>query len=439
MFAAYQRHGAAKRLAICGWQTASPFGCLNTLLHCGDCVEVLADLCVGSFGQKRNDNDEDAGGDECGQQLVDRKRAADGSYCILPDEDHSSAGEHAGDRAPLVAALPVKREQNDGAEGCAEACPCEGYDAEYGACGIKCEQHTADSHAQNSDAGNDHALFVVKLNAEHAADDVLRDSACRCKQLNVGSGHGGGKDACKDKACEDSEECAVLGQDCRDGNDDRLGGGSISEHGDDVLFCHGVAYNADHDCDRQGNNDPDGSNTAAELELILVLDGHEVKNNVGHAEVAERPCEGGYYLESAELAGLGGLNAGGCGHAEVAGDGLGVCNDIFPAADGVDAEDEDDRQSKDHYKALHKARYRRCLEAAACGVCYDYGSAYYHGGNVVISEQSSEKLAAGREAGSCVGNVENDDGYGAYKLDELGVIVEAAGYVLGQSQRSQTN
>ena len=162
-----------------------------------------------------------------------------------------------------------------------------------------------------------------------------------------------------------------------------------------------------------------------------------MKNNVGHAEVAERPCEGGYYLESAELAGLGGLNAGGRGHAEVAGDGLGVCNDVFPAADGVDAEDEDDRQSKDHYKALHKARYRRCLEAAACGVCYDYGSAYYHGGNVVISEQSSEKLAAGREAGSCVGNVENDDGYGAYKLDELGVIVEAAGYVLGQSQRAQ--
>ena len=157
-----------------------------------------------------------------------------------------------------------------------------------------------------------------------------------------------------------------------------------------------------------------------------------------HTEVAERPCERGYDLESTEFACLGSRYAGGGGQAQIAGYGLGVCDDLIPAAGRADAEDKNRGKCKYHDKALNKARYRCRLEAAAGCVSDDNDRAYYHCGSILEVKQRTEQLAAGSKAGGGVGNVENDNHKSSESFDYLSVVTETASYVFGQGDSSQS-
>ena len=87
----------------------------------------------GLRGEKRNDHDEDAGDDEGGHKLIDAEDAAEGLEQELPNKDGYTAREHTCDSAGPVDSLPEEGEENDGAEGGAEARPCEGNDLKYNA------------------------------------------------------------------------------------------------------------------------------------------------------------------------------------------------------------------------------------------------------------------------------------------------------------------
>ena len=97
----------------------SASGVLNLLGH--DSLELLNNFLFRCSGAKRHHNDDDGGKDECGEQLVYGEDAAQRSNSKLPHEYHHSTGEHTGDGAPLVAALPEQGEEHYGAEGGAKA------------------------------------------------------------------------------------------------------------------------------------------------------------------------------------------------------------------------------------------------------------------------------------------------------------------------------
>ena len=100
----------------------------------------------GLLGEKRNDHDEDAGDDEGGHKLIDAEDAAEGLEQELPNKDGYTAREHTCDSAGSVDSLPEEGEENDGAEGGAEARPREGYNFEYTAIFVPCDYHTDDGY-----------------------------------------------------------------------------------------------------------------------------------------------------------------------------------------------------------------------------------------------------------------------------------------------------
>ena len=247
------------------------------------------------------------------------------------------------------------------------------------------------------------------------------------KELRVGGGHRGGKDAGDYDARDDGGECAVR-RDERRGVDDQvlrlgLGAGHRYRSGLD----HAEADDTDYDRGAEGNDDPDGGDAAAEVQLTLAADGHEVQQDVRHAEVAESPRQRGRDHQGAVAAGGAGEDARGRGEIEVAGDLLGVGDDGVPAAGGVDAEYEHDDKRYRHNDALNKARDGCCHEAAGRAVDDDDGSADYHGGHVVEAEEAVEELAAGGKARGRIGHEEDYDRQRAESLDYLGVVAEAAG------------
>lgn len=121
----------------------------------------------------------------------------------------------------------------------------------------------------------------------------MRNAGGGGQKLRVGGGHRGGEDARQQDARDDCEEGAVRGDYLRDGGDEVLGSGGACEHLDSSGLCHAVADDADDDRDGEGDNDPDRADAAGGLELVFVVYRHEVGQNVRHAEVAERPRDGG--------------------------------------------------------------------------------------------------------------------------------------------------
>ena len=218
---------------------------------------------------------------------------------------------------------------------------------------------------------------------------------------------------------------------------DALSSGGRLIHGDDAGFGHGEADNTDDNGDGQRNDTPDGTYAAAELQLAVILDCHEVVEDMGHTEVAKTPGQGGENHQRSVAACLTGVDVGGSSEAEVAGDLLCVCNDGINTAGGVDAEDENNDESKGHDNALDKACDRGCHEAAHCAVSNNDDSGDDHGGHVIKTEEGVEKLAAGGEAGSGIGYKENDNGDGADDLNKLGVVSEAACKEVGNSDGAQ--
>ena len=88
-------------------------------------LEFLHDLLGRGGGGQGDDDDGDAGHEEGGQQLVDAPGAAHGGQQVLPDEDHRAAGDHAGDGTLRRGPLPEQGEEDQRAEGRAEAGPGE--------------------------------------------------------------------------------------------------------------------------------------------------------------------------------------------------------------------------------------------------------------------------------------------------------------------------
>ena len=108
--------------------------------------------------------------------------------------------------------------------------------------------------------------------------DVFSDGRRGDQQIGVGGGDCRRKDTCTDKTCEE-------------------GGEHIGGHQDENVFrmtctVFGIGTgiqrttdDTDEDGSSQGNQNPDGCNTAGQLQFLFVTDCHEAQKNLRHTEV----------------------------------------------------------------------------------------------------------------------------------------------------------
>ena len=258
------------------------------------------------------------------------------------------------------------------------------------------------------------------------------------QQLRIGGGHGGGQDARQHHAGQQRRQDAIGAHQRRNAYQNGLSSGVAGKGGDDALVAHGKAHQADDDGDAHGDDHPDRADAAGDLELLTVLDGHEVVQDMGHAEVAEAPGHRGHDGNKAVLAGLRALDRGIGKEAQIAGHGFGVFHDRTPAADRVNAEDEDHKEGDRHHDGLDQARDRGSQETAHGAVADDDRRGDQHGAQIVhVGEEVGKELAAGREAGSGVGDKEDDDDQRRNALDQTALVAEAMGEKVGDRDRAQ--
>ena len=186
----------------------------------------------------------------------------------------------------------------------------------------------------------------------------------------------------------EEEIVAVLAHEVRELDDDGLRLGAAAQEGDAAGLGDGQADDADGDGDGHGDHHPDSGDAAGEVQLLLLPDGHEAQEDVGHAEVAEPPCQGGEDAEGTEAGGAAGGNVIALGQVQIAGQGPGVLQHGVHAAGLAHTEADHHDEGNGHKDALHQVRGGDGQEAAHHGIGDDDHGADDHGGVILKAEEA---------------------------------------------------
>ena len=254
--------------------------------------------------------------------------------------------------------------------------------------------------------------------------DVLGHAGRSGQHLAVRRGHGGREDACKDESGQNGRQYAVLADEAGDADDEGLTGGTAEEFQRTGLG-HAEAHHADEDGRCHGDDHPDGRNAAAEHQLLLVLDGHEAEQDMGHSKVAEAPRHRGDDVQQAVGRRPAGHGVVAGGHGQVAGKALGVLHHSAPASGHDDAIAQNRHKGQRHDHRLDEVGGGDGPEAAQNGIAHDDKGRHQHGGHVVHPEKAVEQLAAGRKTRSCVGHEKDDDDDRAQSVQQVALVMEA--------------
>ena len=188
---------------------------------------------------------------------------------------------------------------------------------------------------------------------------------------------------------------------------------------------HAEAHHADDDGRRHGDDHPDGGDAAAEHQLLLVLDGHEAEQDVGHTEVAETPRHGGDDVQQAVGRGPAGHSVVAGRHGQVAGKALGVLHHSTPAAGHDDAVAQHRDEGQRHDYRLDEVGGGDGAEAAEDGIAHDDEGRHQHCRHVIYAEEAVEQLAAGRKARGRIRHEEDDDDDRAQSVQQVALVMEA--------------
>ncbi len=376
--------------------------CLFTV----DLIEHSRDLILRRWCQQADNHVEEAADQESRKQFIDIKRASQFRNTEFPDKDHDTAGDHTGERTPFIGSSPEQCQKNDGAEGCAEARPSEGYDPEDGAVRIFCEEDPDHGDGDHSAPCDGHRSFFLQLYAEEILHDILGDAGGGSQKLGVRRGHGGSQNTRHDHACDQRRKDAESAQITGDLNDDRLG---ILQSRDHARLRHAVSDDTDQDGNRHGDHNPYAGNSSGQEKFFLIFDRHEAKQYVGHAKIPEPPCESGNDGQGR----VRGSAAGGCHIGLCKAQISGQCFRIFDNCGGTaclyHAEADHDKQCDRHDDALDQVGGAYREEAAEGTVGYDDNGRDDHGNHIVHAEQCAEQFTAGGKAGCRIGDKEDDD------------------------------
>ena len=397
---------------------------------CSGCVKLRADAFVRGLGQQADNNDHQQPHQEGGQQLIDAEDAAQGLDQVLPEEDHNAPRRHAGDGASKGGAFPIQGADHQGAEARAKARPGKGDDAENGTVGVFCNENAQNGNGDDGEPGCQHTLLLAELEAEGLLQQVLGHAGGCRQQLGIRRGHGAGQNARQDETGHQCRENAALGQKLCDADDDGLRIGAL-QRGNGPNAGQSLAHDADKYGQGHGNGDPGRGHPAAQLQLLLVADGHEPQQDMGHSEVAQAPGQGGDNGEDAVGGGGIGADGVGLGQGQVAGQGSGIFQN-GPHAPGLDGGiDQHKEDGNGHDDALDQIRNGGCQEAPSCGVAHNDHGGHQHGRHIVDAEEAGKQLAAGGEAGGRIGNEENDDDHSGQGGEDALFVMEPPGEELG--------
>ena len=193
---------------------------------------------------------------------------------------------------------------------------------------------------------------------------ILAHAGAGRQQLAVGRGHGGGQNARQDQTGHDAEQNAVLADQMRDLHNDGFAFAAAGKQGHKAGLGHGVANNADQHRHGHGDHHPHAGDTAAQLELVFIFNGHKAQQNMGHAKIAKAPCQRGDHRNKAIRLGSAIGHAVRGGHAQIARHRAGVLHHGLHAARSIHAVDHHHQQGKGHHNRLHKIGGGNCHKAA---------------------------------------------------------------------------
>ena len=148
---------------------------------------------------------------------------------------------------------------------------------------------------------------------------------------------------------------------------------------------------------------------------------------MGHPEVAETPGQCGDNRDKAEAADGPVEDVARTEETQIAGDRLCVLDNGAPAAGRADAEEQHDDQREGHHETLDQAGDRGGHEAAGRRVRDDDKGTQQHRGQVADAEHAVKQLAAGHKGRGGIGYEEHHHDERAERLDQVGIIVKAAG------------
>ena len=137
---------------------------------------------------------------------------------------------------------------------------------------------------------------------------------------------------------------------------------------------HTVTDNTDDDCYTHCDDNPDGSNSSGENQLLLILDCHEAKQNMGHSEISESPRHGGDDgNRSVRRCSVAGHVMHGC-QGKIACQGLRIIYHSIHTTRGGDTKAKHNNQCDGHDTALNQVRRGNGTETAHDGITQNYHS-----------------------------------------------------------------
>ena len=192
-------------------------------------------------------------------------------------------------------------------------------------------------------------------------------------------------------------------------NDDRLCITAVGQEGHLARHRNAITDHTNSHRNEHRDHHPDGRDPTGIVKLLFLLDGHKAQQDVRHTKVAQTPRQRGDDAEPPE-----GSRAAGChiialGHAQVAGQRLGIGNDGIHTARLLDAKHHYNDQRNGHKDGLDQVGEGNRHKTAQHCIANDYNSAYDHRGMVIHPKQAVEQRTDGLKAGSGIGDKENQD------------------------------
>ena len=102
-----------------------------------------------------------------------------------------------------VDSLPEEGEEHERSEGCAEACPSEGYNLEDNAVFIKSDYYGDNCNNEKRDSCYEHNLLIRSLFLNNALENILGNCGSRNKKVGVRGADSCRKNSCHYEACKE--------------------------------------------------------------------------------------------------------------------------------------------------------------------------------------------------------------------------------------------
>ena len=355
--------------------------------------------------------------DEAGHDLVQAQPAE-----LLPHQHGDGARDDARECARARHALPPQRQDDHRPEGGAKARPGVADHAQHLGFGVAGNRNRHQGHDQHHDAADPDQLQLAGVLAQEGAVDVLGQCAGAHQQLAGQRAHHGSQDGGQQGAGDPGVE-ELLGH----LHEYRLGVG-VHGGGAGLVQCKvGNADKAHSHGAHQAQNHPGHADTTGSGNALHRRGRHEAHQDMRLAEVAQAP---GQQRDDAD-------KAGAAHHVELLGsdDGVPVLARLQLALHGQPGHHGRQDQRGDHQGGLDGVGPADGQEAADQHIGDGAGRAHPQGGGVGHAEHVLEQARARHHARGAVQREEHQDHHGGDDAQQVALVLEAVGQVVGQGER----